>query len=451
MSPLNFISIFPATPAFSSSSLLRRDKWLISLRWFAILGLLLGVALLYSIKLGPEDSVLWMGMIGLIMIVLNLVYLGIASAKHQFGRTGLVLLLNAQMVIDLLLLTILVHLTGAEESPLILFYVFHIILASIIFPGGFSYYYSFLVIFLFTSLLGLGHSGIVEHQCFFKEIHLGGDPRFAVVIWFVFTATMILAAYLAQNVTERHRHVREKLEVANRKLQEVNKTKTTFFRYASHEMKAPVATIQSTLMVIDEVLGDKIDDRVRDMVKRAVGKTSEIIEMLKDLADLTYGNLQEQQEKAPVDLGNLLEELTTDMLPGAERKQQKISYKGPDTPCMFDGNLDALKKVFNNLISNAIRYTQDGGNITVELIHKPDVYCVEISDDGPGIPESEQVNVFKEFYRTPAAKKQISEGTGLGLSIVERMVELHAGSIDLISNGGRGSKFIVELPIGVSE
>lgn len=421
---------------------------MINLRWLAILGLLSGVALLKIIKLGPSTNVNWMAFTGLIMIISNLAYLVFASAKRQFGRSSLVMLLNVQMVVDLLLLTFLVHLTGSEESPLILFYVFHIILASIIFPGGFSYYYSILVIFLFSGLLLLGHIGIIDHLCFFKEIHLGGDIRFAIAIWFIFVITMIGAAYLAQNVTARHRRVREKLEITNRKLQEVNKTKTTFFRYASHEMKAPVATIQSTLQVIDEVLGDEIDDRVRDMAKRAIGKTSEIIEMLKDLSDLTYGNLQENQKKEEVDLNSLLAELLADMHPGAERKKQKLVMHGPDRPCLYLGNLDALKKVFNNLISNAIRYTQDDGSIEVLLKPFADSYIIEITDNGPGIPKSEQVNVFKEFYRTPDAKKNISEGTGLGLSIVERMIELHDGTIHLISHEGQGSTFVVELPIG---
>ena len=73
-------------------------------------------------------------------------------------------------------------------------------------------------------------------------------------------------------------------------------------------------------------------------------------------------------------------------------------------------------------------------------------YVVKVSDDGQGIPESEQVNIFKEFYRTPTARKLISEGTGLGLAIVMRMVELHGGDIQVDSQEGRGSTFTVQLP-----
>ena len=438
--------LFPETPAFSNASMLRRDKWLIRLRWWAVFGLLSGIILLKAIDLGPPRSIRWMGIVAAILIMMNLVFYGLAFTKKRLNMSRLVTLLNVQMVTDLVVLTFLIYLTGSEESPLSFFYVFHIILASIIFPGGFSYLYSLLVIFLYSGLLVLEHSIYVDHICFFHELHLAGDSRIVITIWFIFVITMIASAYLAQSVTERHRKVREKLEIANQKLQEVNKTKTTFFRYASHEMKAPVATVQSTLMVIEDVLGDQVDDRVKDMVHRAITRTAEMIEMLKDLADLTYGNFQERQQFESLDLKALLADLVADVQVNVERKNQTLSFNFPEYTCKYFGDSIALNKVFTNLISNAVRYTQEGGEIRVNLKETNSGFTVNVMDNGPGIPEAEQVNIFKEFYRTSSAKKQISEGTGLGLAIVMRMVELHDGSIQVKSQEGQGSQFIVELP-----
>jgi len=426
--------------------MLRRDKWLIRLRWYAILGLFSGVILLKFIELGPPSSLNAMALVGFILVSLNLMYLTYASAKKQFGMSNLVILLNLQMVMDLFLLTVLIYLTGSAESPLSFFYVFHIILASIIFPGGFSYLYSLLVVILYSGLLLLEQSSFVEHLCFFNELHLMNDSRVVVGIWFVFVVTMMVSAYLAQNVTERHRRVRDKLEAANLKLQEINETKTTFFRYASHEMKAPIATIQSTLMVIEDILGTKADPRVINMLNRAIGRTSETIGMLKDLADLTYGNFQEQQHFESLSLRKLLVGLVSDAKPNSDRKGQTLTFASPDASFDYFGDVNALGKIFNNLISNAIRYTQESGNIQVTL-EKVDLnYVVKVSDDGQGIPASERVNIFKEFYRTPTARKLISEGTGLGLAIVMRMVELHGGDIQVDSQEGRGSTFTVQLP-----
>ena len=440
------MTLFPETPTFSIGSMLRRDKWLIRLRWYAILGLISGVVFLKSIALGPASSLNAMALVGLVLIGLNLSYLAYASAKQQFGKSNLVILLNLQMVMDLILLTILIYLTGSAESPLSFFYVFHIILASIIFPGGFSYLYSLLVVLLYSGLLLLEQSGYVGHICFFNDFHLMTDSRIVLGIWFIFVVTMMVSAYLAQNVTERHRRVRDKLEAANLKLREINETKTTFFRYASHEMKAPISTIQSTLMVIEDILGPEADERVINMLNRAIGRTSETIGMLKDLADLTYGNFQEQQNFEQLNLRKLLEDLVSDVKPNSDRKNQTLTFSAPDMPFDFFGDTNALGKIFKNLLSNAIRYTEESGNIQVSLEIADANYVVKVADDGPGIPKSEQTNIFKEFYRTPTARKLISEGTGLGLSIVMRMVELHGGDIQVESQEGQGSTFIVLLP-----
>jgi len=426
--------------------MLRRDKWLIRLRWFAILGLFFGVILLKIVEIGPSSSLTAMAIVGFFLLGMNLLYLIYATAKTQFGMLSLVTLLNLQMVVDLLLLTILIYLTGSEESPLSFFYVFHIILASIIFPGGFSYLYSLLVIFLYSGLLLLEHSIYLDHICFFHDLHLTDDPKLVLMIWSVFVVTMLVSAYLAQNVTERHRRVQSKLTVANQKLQEVNETKTTFFRYASHEMKAPIATIQSTLMVIEDILGTKADERVINMLNRAIGRTSETIGMLKDLADLTYGNFQEVQQFKSLSLRDLLTTIISDAKPNSDRKDQSLKFSSLDAPFNYFGDTDALGKIFTNLISNAIRYTQESGNITISLEKLDLNFVVKVADDGHGIPASEQVNIFKEFYRTPTARKAISEGTGLGLAIVMRMVELHGGDIQVDSQEGVGSTFTVQLP-----
>ena len=290
-------------------------------------------------------------------------------------------------------------------------------------------------------------SSFVNHVCFFNDFHLMNDSRIIIGIWFIFVVTMMVSAYLAQNVTERHRRVRDKLEAANLKLQEINETKTTFFRYASHEMKAPIATIQSTLMVIEDLLGAQADERVINMLNRAIGRTTETIGMLKDLADLTYGNFQEQQNFEKLNLRTLLDDIVSDIKPNSDRKHQTLTFSAADMPFDYYGDINALGKIFKNLLSNAIRYTQESGNIQVSLEKNIDsTYVIKVADDGTGIPESEQTNIFKEFYRTPTARKMISEGTGLGLSIVMRMVQLHEGDIQVESREGQGATFTVKLP-----
>ena len=441
------MSVFPESPVFNTASMLRRNKWLIRLRWIAILGLLTGIALLTYSQLGSTASINRITFLAGVLVICNLIYTVFTRMHRQFNMLILVSLLNIQMVVDLLLLTLLIHFTGSDESPLAFFYVFHIILASIMFPGGFSYIYSFLVIILYSGLLILDQVGVIQHFCFLHEVHPVEDAGVVVVKWGIAVITVFAAAYLAQNVTARHRRVYDSLKIANRKLQEINESKTTFFRFASHEMKAPIATIQSTLMVIEDVLDDKVDERVHDMLGRAIKRTSEVIAMLKDLADLTYGNFQEHQKFESLDLKVILTELIENNRPDAERKQLVLSLETPKRDCVYWGDAVALKKIFLNLITNAIRYTPAGGQVNVSLLDRDNCFIFEVQDTGVGIPESEQVNIFKEFYRTARAREEVADGTGLGLAIVLRMVELHDGCITVNSKEGEGSRFTVTLPV----
>jgi len=441
------MSLFPETPVFNTASMLRRDKWLIRLRWLALLGLTAGVIYFSVFQLGDSDIILKISLVAVVLLLSNSAYWAYATNRKQYSMLELVSLLNIQMVVDLILLTLLVYFTGSGESPLVFFYLFHIILASIIFPGGFSYIYSGLVMTFYSIPLLLEYFGVIGHIHFFHGDHPMEEPSVIILKWVMMMITVFGAAYLAQNVTNRHRRVYKRLKSANKKLQELNESKTTFFRFASHEMKAPIATIQSTLMVVEDVLGDKVDTQVHDMLGRAINRTAEVIEMLKDLADLTYGNFQEQQRFEALDLKLMLSELVTNNKVDAERKKQNLSLNLPRRECIYWGDMMALKKVFLNLITNAIRYTQTGGEVSVTLSHHDEYYTIDVQDNGVGIPKEEQVNIFKEFYRTPSARKQVSEGTGLGLAIVLRMIELHEGTITVTSNEGEGSRFTVTLPL----
>ena len=104
-----------------------------------------------------------------------------------------------------------------------------------------------------------------------------------------------------------------------------------------------------------------------------------------------------------------------------------------------------LKRAFQNIIDNSIRYSD---KLDVDISINNEGCNILFEDNGPGIPAEDQVNIFKEFYRAPSARKAISEGTGLGLAIVMRMVELHGGDIQVVSEDGQGTTFTVQLPRG---
>lgn len=432
-------------PAFTAASLLRRNLWLIRLRWYAASGLMMAILGIIFLLPGYHDPRSLVAIL-IILVVSNLVYLYITRVSRHFTKERLVRLLSNQMMADLFLLSFLIYLTGGIESPLSFFYVFHIIIASIIFPGRRPYFYAGVAVLLYTTLIVLEYMQTIPHISFYPEINLVGRSQVLVSTLAIFLTTIFASAYLAKSVTDRHRKVREKLEFINRRLQEVNHSKVTFFRISSHEMKSPVSTMISTLMVIRDVLGDKVDDRVRDMADRSIKKGEEIILMLKDLSDLTYGSIQENKEFEQMDLCQIILDIIEELKPNAEQKGIEISHQRLARSCQYVGDPVALRKVFMNLLNNAVRYTPDSGDIQVSLREVHGDMLISVKDNGIGIPLEEQRNIFQEFYRTPDARRSISEGTGLGLAIVQRLVELHDGSVELESEVGKGSTFTVRLP-----
>ncbi len=432
-------------PAFTAASLLRRNLWLIRLRWYAVLGLFAGILGTIFLLPGYHDA-RTLGAVLLVLILSNIVYLYITRVSRHFTKERLVTLLTNQMTADLFLLSFLIYLTGGIESPLSFFYVFHIIIASIIFPGTRPYIYAGMAVLLYTTLLALELWLIIPHICFYPSIHVAGNIQIIVATWLIFLTTIFASAYLAKSVTDRHRKVRDQLENINRRLQEVNHSKVNFFRISSHEMKSPISTMISTLMVIRDVLGEEVDDRVLDMVDRSLRKGEETIKMLKDLSDLTYGSMQERQEFEQVNLCQIINDIVEDEKANAERKHISLTIRSSEKACQFTGDPQALRKIFLNLISNAVRYSNEDGEIDIEILDNESEVIISVKDNGMGIPLEEQKNIFQEFYRTPDARRSISDGTGLGLPIVQRLVELHQGRIELQSKVDEGSEFTVILP-----
>ena len=144
--------------------------------------------------------------------------------------------------------------------------------------------------------------------------------------------------------------------------------------------------------------------------------------------------------------------------PLADKKQHAVTVSLPEHIPLVAGDEDRLVQVFINLLENAVKYTPDGGAITVDLHHaathgKPDIgeaIEVRVSDSGIGIPEADRPRVFERFYRVDKARSRELGGTGLGLAIVKHIVEGHGGLVWVEGNHPHGSRFIVKLPLSRS-
>jgi signal transduction histidine kinase len=228
----------------------------------------------------------------------------------------------------------------------------------------------------------------------------------------------------------------------------LDRLKSEFVATVSHELRSPLSTIheQIALVLRDMVQGDS--EREQYLLARAKEKTQGLISLIGDLLDLSRiesGSVC--QELKPVQLEDLLRSIVDFLSTRSRSRGQELTLEVPPTPLPpLTADPLALESIFGNLITNAINYTPDGGEIRVVAEVAGERVQVRVSDTGFGIEADKLDRIFERFYRVKNEKTRFITGTGLGLSIVKGLVQTLGGTITVTSEPGKGSTFTVTLP-----
>jgi two-component system sensor histidine kinase CpxA len=215
-------------------------------------------------------------------------------------------------------------------------------------------------------------------------------------------------------------------------------------RDVSHELRSPLARLRVAL----ELARDGDAARVQASLDRIESESDRLEAMLSQAIELS--SLETRQHAAPDTVA--LDELLEDVITNADYEGAPRGRKVVLTDCerqMLSGSRDALYSAFENVIRNALAYTQDGTTVSVRLLRDPrdaKNVLIVVRDHGPGVPEGELVRIFEPFYRTDAARTRSSGGTGLGLAIARRAVERHGGTIVARNAEGGGLEVSICLP-----
>lgn len=228
----------------------------------------------------------------------------------------------------------------------------------------------------------------------------------------------------------------------------LNDTKTRMIRMASHDLKNPLGVITGYLeLLLDDVEDPALPQATRQKFLNQINRASkEMLAIVSNILDLERARRGSQAYQS-YNLSSLLTELTLYFENKAERKSQRLDMQLPEAPVILVGDEKQMHHVFSNLIDNALKYTPEGGHIMVRLSSVEGNARVEVEDNGFGIPKESQKNLFQEFYRVRTSDTANIQGTGLGLSLVKAVVVAHKGRISVDSEEGKGSTFIVELPL----
>ncbi|PKP23667.1 MAG: hypothetical protein CVU06_07095 [Bacteroidetes bacterium HGW-Bacteroidetes-22] len=220
-----------------------------------------------------------------------------------------------------------------------------------------------------------------------------------------------------------------------------------FLSVLSHELKAPLNAIEGYLkMMQEEQLGDKIDD-YEQVIDRSLKRIKSMRNLILDLLDMTrLESGQKEKDLKVVNLSDVAHNSMDTAKPMAIQKDVKIKLHAPST-VEFVADNGEMEIIFNNLVSNAVKYNRDGGVVDITISKTSDRIEIVVADTGIGMTQEEISRLFHEFVRIKNEKTREITGTGLGLSILKKLVETYEGNVSVESTPDIGSKFKVVLPL----
>jgi heavy metal sensor kinase len=232
-----------------------------------------------------------------------------------------------------------------------------------------------------------------------------------------------------------------------KRLQDSFEKEQEFMADAAHELKTPLTVLRTHWE--DELSNKDLPDNFKEKLVKdieTITRLSKLINNLLLLSNSEYGVLKVDFEN--LDLSELVKDVVDNTTVLAELKNQTINLVEL-TPVFVEGDKTKLYQLFFNLLDNAINYTQEKGNINISVKRENRNALVEIQDNGIGIPDNDLPHIFRRFYRVHKDRSQKLGGNGLGLAIVKLITEIHNGEIQVESQVGKGTSFIVKIPVAI--
>ena len=246
------------------------------------------------------------------------------------------------------------------------------------------------------------------------------------------------AALITARALERERKLVQEL-------QQLEDYRTQLISTLSHELRTPLTVISGNLEMLGELDLDEPAPQYREAMARGARRMASVVDDLLLLARVS--DPHHPLELVPVDLRRLARDAVSLVESTVKAKALTVRLALPDDELVVPGDAAELDRLLTNLVSNAVKYTADGGTILVAAARRGSEAVLKVADDGFGISDEDQIGLFRPFYRTTNPVALSQPGTGLGLSIVATIVERHHGRVAVSSQLGEGTTFSVSLPM----
>lgn len=308
-------------------------------------------------------------------------------------------------------------------------------------------------------------TGYAEIQTVIDAVNKGGIFRYIHKPWDVgeLEAVVAQAGDQFELLAERKRLVDElrsanaRLIDANRDLEESDRLKTAFLEVASHEFNTPITIVQG-LSELLKLVNPERDPKEREIVEQIAESASQLARMVSSTLKLTRaGDFRNPLRLSSVDLAVLLREVAAQAHPFATARGLSFELEVPETLGLFQIDTDKVRDAVTNLLTNAIKFTPDGGHVRLsaelDRDERGEIAKIEVADRGIGLEPRALAHLFEPFFTEFETETHSSgdfgfrkRGLGLGLSLVKKFVELHGGSVAAQSTPGQGTRIVLSLP-----
>ncbi|MCJ7812164.1 response regulator [bacterium] len=252
-------------------------------------------------------------------------------------------------------------------------------------------------------------------------------------------------AELRTEIAERKR-IEKILQLANERLKELDALKSDFLSTVSHELRTPLAIMREGVsLCLEEVVG-KITEKQKQLLIHTKENIDRLSRLIMDLLDISKIEAKKiVLWRKATDIGEIVRKIQSNFKPQAMKKRIKMNIQLPEVQVRLFVDEDKVMQIFNNLVSNAVQYTEAGGDILIGVEEKEEVVSCFVSDTGIGIAKENISKLFSKFEQIGRVEGPGYKGTGLGLAIVKGLVEKHGGKIEVESDIGKGTTFFFTL------
>lgn len=425
------------------------SRFVIKSRWWVFAAIAL-TGVIHKVLGGTEFSTFNIILLLSIGYFFNLIYFLVLRRNPRNISSQMVNFLCVfQIIVDLILYTIVIYMTGGVESLAFLFYFFAIFMGLIILREKQIIGITLIALLMYISIIVLEYAQIIPHIPYFPDgkgyyLDLNITLNNTITVTLAFLSSAFFVSILSQQIRKRE----EELMRERDRVKDLSEIKEEFISVAAHQIRSPLNSLKWLFRSLLEGDVGKINKKQEHFLEEGRDRTDKLIHVLNDLLDVSKferGGFAEIKTK--VDISNLVYEVLDQYFPNAKEKDIDLQFNYKIRVPEFKVDKEKIKMVIENLVDNAIKYNKDGGVVEIGLKRLNDSIVLSVKDNGIGIPKSEEKKIFSKFFRSKNAKLVEVTGSGLGLYISKEIVDAHQGKIWFKTSENNGTTFFVELPI----